>query len=161
MLPTTPLNTPNKTQYFYPYDDLWEQIDMPFKASTAIDDWTVVAPEISSNTTTWNLTKFATENATWADFIWILAEKISSTDADYATAWKLKKVWIPKTPYAKARFSVYSWTFTAVDVFKTVEIWTWSTWLAVDTPWKWARIMKYISSTEWVCRFSLPETETA
>lgn len=155
------LNTPNETQNFLPSDDNWYIDYLPMKASTAIEEGTVLAPEISSNTTTGYLTKFSTENATGADFFGILAEPIVATDSDYATAGKLKAVWIPKTPYAKAYFTVGAGTFTAVDVFKTVEIHTDSVSLAVDTAGKGARIVKYISSTRGECRFSLPETETA
>lgn len=158
---TTWLNTPNETQNFLPSDDNWYIDYLPMKASTAIEEGTAVAPEISSNTTTGYLTKFSTENATWADFYGILMEPIASTDDDYATAGKLKAVAIPKTPYAKAFFTVGAGTFTAVDVFKTVEIHTDSKSLAVDTAGKGARIVKYISSTRGECRFSLPETETA
>lgn len=158
---TTGLNKPNENQNFVPSDDNWYLDDLPFKASTAIEEGSVIAPEIVSNTTTGNVTVFSTENATWADFMGILAEPIAATDSDYATAGKLKKVWIPKTPYAKAFFTVWAGTFTAADVYKTVEIHTDKKSLAVDTAWKGARIMKYISSTRWECRFSLPETETA
>lgn len=155
------LNKPNETQNFLPSDDNWYIDYLPFKASTAIEEGSVIAPEISGNTTTGYITKFSTENATGADFMWILAEPITATDDDYATAGKLKAVYIPKTPYAKAYFTVWAGTFTAVDVFKTVEIHSDSKSLAVDTAGKGARIMKYISSTRWECRFSLPETETA
>lgn len=158
---TTTVNTPNNTQNFVPSDDNWYVDYLPFKASTVIAEGTAVAPEISSNTTTGYLTKFSTENATGADFYGILAEPIASTDSDYATAGKLKAVFIPKNPYAKAFFTVGAGTFTAVDVFKTVEIHTDSASLAVDTAGKGARIVKYISSTRGECRFSLPETETA
>lgn len=158
---TTLLNKPNETKYFYPADDQWEMMQLPMKASTALAEGALVAPEISGNTTTGYVTLFATENATWADFLGIMAEPVVATDADYATAGKLKGVRVPKTPYAKAYFTVWAGTFTAVDVFKTVEITSGSLGLSVDTAGKGARILKYISSTKGICRFSLPETETA
>lgn len=157
----TPLNSPNETQNFYPSETDWYIDYLPFKASTAIEEGTALAPEISGNDTTGNLTKFSTENANGADFYGILMEPITATDDDYATAGKLKAVAIPKTPYAEAFFTVGTGTFSAADVFKTVEIHTDSKSLAVDTAGKGARITKYISSTRGKCRFSLPETETA
>lgn len=157
----TGLNKPNETQNFYPADDSWYMDTLPFKASTAIEEGSAIGIEISGNTTTWNNTAMGVENASGADFQGILAEPIASTDADYATAGKLKSVWIPRTPYAKAFFTVGAGTFTAVDVNKTVEIHSDSKSLAVDTAWKGARIKKYISSTRGVCDFSLPTTETA
>ena len=74
---------------------------------------------------------------------------------------KEKWVWVPKNPYAKAYFKVGAWTFTKADVFRTVELHTDRKSLAVDTKGKGARIMEYIDSTHGICRFSLPETETA
>ena len=157
----TPLNAPNNTQNFYPADDKWEMIMLPFKASVAIGEGCAIAPEIVSNNVTGNVTVMGVENVTGADFMGILAEPIVSTDSDYATAGKLKGVWVPTTPYAKAYFKVGAGTFTAADVFKTVELHSDSKSLAVDTLGKGARILELISSTKGVCRFSLPETEVA
>lgn len=158
---TTALNTPNDTKYFYPADDQWEMLQLPFKASTAIAEWSAVAPEISSNDVTGYITAMGTTNTTGADFLWILAEPIAATDSDYATAGKLKGVRVPKTPYAKAYFYVWAGTFTAADVFRTVPLHSDSKSLSVDSKWLGARILKYISSTRGICRFSLPETVTA
>jgi hypothetical protein len=157
----TPLNTPNKTQNFYPADDNWELRQMPFAASVAIEEGTAVSPQIATNNVTGNLTKMGTENATGSDFFGIIAESVVSTDSDYATAGKLKGVWVPKSTLAKAYFTVGAGTFTLADVFKTVEIHSDSKSLAVDTLGKGARIVEYISATRGVCRFSLPETEVA
>ena len=157
----TLVNQPNNVQNFYPADDNWELKQFPFVASTAIDEGTSIAPQITSNTTTGYVTKMWAENASGADFLWILAEPIKSTDGDYATAGKKKGVWVPKVPHAKAYFKVGAGTFTAVDVFKTVEIHTDAKSLAVDTAGKGARIVEYIDSTHGICEFSLPETETA
>lgn len=157
----TPINSYNNTQNFYPSNDLWDLQYLPFLASTAIDDGTAIGIQISANTTTGNYTKMGVENASGADFIGILAQKISSTDTDYATAGKLKGVWIPKTQEAEAFFKVGAGTFTAVDVGKTVEFHSDSKSLAVDTAGKGARITSYIDSTRGTCQFTLPTTETA
>ena len=157
----TLVNQPNNVQNFYPADDNWELKMFPFVASTAIDEGTAVAPQITSNDVTGYVTKMGAENATGADFLGILAEPIKSTDGDYATAGKEKGVWVPKTPYALAYFKVGAGTFTAADVFRTVELHTDRKSLAVDTKGKGAKIMEYIDSTHGICRFSLPETETA
>lgn len=160
-LPVTPLNAPNNVQNFYPADDMRELMPLPVKASTAIAQGTLVAPEISGNNVTGYLAAMGAENAAGGDFIGILAETIASTDDDYATAGKKKGVRVPKSPFALAYFKVGAGTFTVADVFKTVEIHSDSASLAVDTLGKGARIMEYISSTRGVCRFSIPETEVA
>lgn len=158
----TPLNTPNKTQYFYPVSvQDWELIRMPFKASQALADGGAVGIEISGNTTTGNLTVMGVENASGADFVGILAEPITATDSDYATAGKLKAVWVPKSIHSEAYFTVAAGTFTAADVFKTVEITSGSLGLSVDTAGKGARIWSYLTSTRGTCKFPMPATETA
>ena len=157
----TLVNQPNNVQNFYPADDKWEMKQFPFVASTAIDEGTLVAPQITSNDVTGYVTKMGAENANGADFLGILAEPIKSTDGDYATAGKMKGVWVPKNKEALAYFKVGAGTFTKADVFRTVEIHTDAKSLAVDTAGKGARIMSYIDSTHGICRFSLPETETA
>lgn len=101
------------------------------------------------------------ENASGADFVGIIAEPIVSTDSDYATGGKLKGVRVPRSIYSKAFFTVGAGTFTAVDVWKTVEFHSDSKSLAVDTAGKGARIVKYISSTRGMCTFPMPATETA
>ena len=45
----TLVNQPNNVQNFYPADDNWEMKQFPFVASTAIDEGTLVAPQITSN----------------------------------------------------------------------------------------------------------------
>jgi len=157
----TGLNKPNETNNFYPADDKWDLVEMPVIVSTVIEEGSAMSIEISSNNVTWYITKSGVENAAGSDFVGILAEPIIATDDDYATAGKLKWVWIPRSIYAEAFFTVGAGTFTAVDVFKAVEIHSDSYWLAVDTIWKGARISWYISSTRWRCIFNLPTTETA
>lgn len=158
----TLLNDVNKTSNFYPITpELWKLTELPIVASVAMEQGTALWIEISSNTTTGRLKKMWVENALGADFVGILAETIATTDADYATAGKLKSVWVPLSTKAEAEFKVWAWTFTAVDVWKTVEFHSDSISLAVDTAWKGARITKFISSTRGVCRFDQPNTETA
>lgn len=151
----------NRTINFLPSDPNWVTKLLPFKASTALQMGTAIVPEISGNTTTGNYTKSGVENATGADFAGILMEEIASTDADYATAGKLKLVAVPLNRKATAKFTATSGTFTAADVGKTVELDSNARGLAVDTAGKGARITKYITSTRGECQFTLPETETA
>lgn len=155
------LNTPNETKYFYPADDQWRLTKLPMKASTALAEGAAIGIEISSNTTTGYYTLMGVENASGADFAGIMAEPVASTDSDYATAGKLKAVRVPKNLYAEAYFAVGEGTFTTADVGKTVQIWSTSIDLDVDTAGKGARITGYISSSKGKCIFSLPATETA
>lgn len=155
------LNVPNSTKYFYPADANWEHKMLPIVASVAIAEGAALAPQISGNDVTGNVTLMGVENATGADFIGIASEAIVSTDSDYATAGKLKGVRVPKNNLAKAYFYVGAGTFTAADVFKSVEIHSDSLGLAVDTKGKGARIVEYLSSTRGICQFNMPTTETA
>lgn len=157
----TTINTPNKNQFFMPIWPSRTKELYPFKASTVISDGCAIGIEIVSNTTTGNVTKMWVENVLGADFVGILCEPIAVADSDYATAGKLKYVWVPKTTKSKCTFAVGAGTFTLVDVYKTVEFHSDSLGLAVDTPGKGARIVWYISATQGVCEFSLPTTETA
>lgn len=157
----TGLNLQNKNTNFLPIDSDWSIVELPIKESVALEEGTVLSAEIVTNNVTGKLKAMGAENATGSDFIGILAEAVRSTDTDYATAFKMKKVYVPKSVSARARFRVWAGTFTAADVFKTVEIHTWAGSLAVDTLGKGARIVKYISATEGECIFSLPQTEVA
>lgn len=152
----------NATTNFLPvHQDEWKMKKLPFKASAAMAEGAAVGYDIVSNDVTGYLDLMGTENAAGYDFAGILAEPIAATDSDYATAGKLKAVWVPKTREAEAFFSVGAGTFTAADVGKTVEIHSDSVSLAVDTAGKGARITGYKSSTQGKCKFSLPNTETA
>lgn len=152
---------PNVTTNFLPIDPNWIMKTLPMKASTAIAEGAAIAIEISSNTTTGYYTLMGTENAAGKDFVGIMAEGIAATDSDYATAGKLKGVWVPRNQQAEAEFTVGAGTFTAIDVGKTVQFASTSIALDVDTAGKGARITKYISSTRGKCSFVLPNTETA
>ena len=147
--------------YFVPREGHWDFRALPFKASTVVAMGTAVGIEISSNTTTGYVTTMGTENATGADFKGICWQAVAATDPDYATAGKLKLVAIPLDDAALAEFAVISGTFTAADVFKTVEFAGTGTGLAVDTAGKGARIEGYLSATRGVCSFPMPSTETA
>ena len=151
----------NNTANFVPYDGAWVLEQHPFLASVEITDGYAVGFEISSNTTTGYLDLMGTENAAGFDFAGILAEPIDSDDDDYATDGKLKSVWVPTSPLAKAKFYVGAGTFTAVDVYKTVQFHSDSAGLAVDTAGLGARIVKYLDSTHGLCTFSMPTTQTA
>lgn len=161
MRSVTGINIPNETRYFVPLGTDWELRQIPMKASVAISDGCAIGVEISSNTTTWYATKMPATNASGGNFIGILAEKISSTDDDYATAGKLKLVSIPKSKTATAKFLVWAGTFTAVDINKVVNFHSDSLSLAVDTQGLGAVITGYIDATHWICKFTVPDTVTA
>lgn len=161
MQAVTPLNQVNNTKNFYPADGNWEIVRMPFKASVEISDGYAVGVEISGNTTTGNLTLMPATNANGANFVGILQEKISSTDADYATSGKLRNVLVPTTKRAKARFKVGAGTFTAADVNKVVAFHSDSASLAVDTAGAGAIIVGYQDANYGFCNFDVPNTVTA
>lgn len=151
----------NGNLYFVPIRGEWDFQDLPFKASVAMPQGAAIGIEIVTNDVTGNVTLMGVENVTGADVQGILMQTIASTDADYATAGKKRTVAIPKDASAIAEFAVGAGTFTAADVFKTVEFNSDSLGLAVDTKGKGARITKYISSSRGECQFVLPTTETA
>lgn len=157
----TLLNKPNKTGNFLPFDGEWVLRDFPILESVAIEEGTALSAQIVSNDVTGKYTKMGVENAAGSDFVGILAERIETTDDDYATTFKQKKVWVRKSVDSRAYFTVGAGTFTTADVARTVEIHSDSISLAVDTKGKGARIVEFRSSTQGVCAFNLPETETA
>jgi len=151
----------NTNSNFLPVEGEWEMIQVPFKASVAMEDGTAVSPEISSNDVTGYLGKMGTENATGSDFFGIIAEAITSSDDDYATAGKLKSVWVPTSRYSRAYFSPDTGSLAATDVFRTVEIGADSKSLNIDTAGKGARIVQFLNTGRGICTFDLPATETA
>ena len=158
----TPLNTPNNTQNFLPIGEGWVMKQVPMKASTAAVVGTAIGVEISSNTTTGNCTVMPATNANGANFVGILAEKIASTDSDYATAGKLKSVWVPiNKSVSTAQFTVGAGTFTAADVGRICNIHTDSASLSVDTNGAGAQITGFIDSSYGLCTFDVPLTTTA
>ena len=157
-----PLNEYNVTNYFYPADGNWTLKLLPMTASVAMAEGVLIQHETSGAAVTGNYrTLVSVENLAGDDVYGILAEPIAATDADYATAGKLKGVYLPTTPYAKAFFSVGAGTFTIADVGMTVEIHSDFKSLAVDTAGKGATITKFISSTKGECMFNMPNTEVA
>lgn len=157
----TPANRANKTQNFYPANDMWRMTEFPVKASTAIAEGALVAIEVSGSSPTGNITLAATTNANGQNLVGIIAEPIAATDSDYATAGKKKFVWIPTSPEAKAFFTVGAGTFTAADVGRTCQIHTDSVSLAVDTNGLGASISDYISSTRGICKLNIAPVVTA
>lgn len=156
-----PAGTHNNVLNFLPTSGLWMVKPLRFVASVAILDGTAVGIEISGNTTTGNCTAMGTENASGADFQGILNQPISTTDPDYATAGKLKNVWVPISNTCEAQFKRISGTLTTADIGKTVEFASSGLGLAVDTPGKGARITDVITSDYGTCSFVMPNTETA
>lgn len=161
MQSVTPINVPNTTTNFQPAFGGWELRKLPMKASTAMSDGAAIGVEIVTNDVTGYNTLMPATNATGGNFQGILAEKIASGDTDYATAGKLKQVWVPTDKVATAFFKVGAGTFTAVDVNKVVNFHTDSLGLAVDTKGLGAVIVGYISSTRGLCKFTVPDTVTA
>ncbi len=157
----TPINTPNKTNNFYPEDDQWIATVKPIVASVAMESGTALMPEISGNTTTGNYEKMGTVNASGGNFAAILIDTIATTDADYATAGKSKQVRVPRTTTATAFFTVGAGTFTLADKGKTVAFHSDSKSLAVDTAGQGALITGYISSTRGLCTFPMFPSTTA
>jgi hypothetical protein len=158
----TPLNTANSTKYFYPADGNWELRLLPMKASVAIAEGAAVQHETSGAAVTGYYTLcVAAGNIAGDDFYGIMAEPIAATDTDYATAGKLKGVYVPTTPFAKAYFYVGAGTFTAADVGATVALHSDYKSLAVDSMGLAATITDYISSTRGKCMFNMPNTQVA
>lgn len=161
MLSVTPINTPSNSQNFVCADGNWELRNIAMKASTAMTDGYAIAYEVSASNPTGYATLAATTQANGQNIIGILAEKISSTDSDYATAGKLKKVWVPTSKRAQAFFKVTGGTFTAADVGRVCALTSGAAGLDVDTNGAGAQITGYISSTQGRCTFDVPLTTTA
>ena len=149
--------TPTFTdKYFSPANEHCKMQLLPFKASTAIPAGYAVGVEVSGSTTTGNLTTMATTNANGKNFVGIMAETIAATDTDYATAGKLKNVWVPVDTAAEAYFLVNNGTFTAADVFKVVSFTSDASGLDVDTIGNGAVISGYTDATHGKCKFTAP-----
>lgn len=158
----TGLNEPNNTGNFYPADDHWRIERYPFKWWLALEQGTLIWPEISWNNVTGLLSRLTgDENENGGDFMGILCETISTTDENFAEDGKMISIREPVSKYAKAYFKTWSGTLSSADLFKTVKIHTDKKSLAVDTIGNGARILAVSSSTEWVCRFEMPSTVVA
>ena len=161
MQATTAINTPNKTNNFYPCDDQWIMTVKPIVASVAMESGTALGVEVSGSSPTGNLKKMGTTNTGGFNFKAILIDTISTTDADYATAGKLKQVRVPRTNTAVAYFTVWAGTFTLADVGRTAQFHSDSKSVAVDTNGLGVLITGYISSTRGLCTFAAPISVTA
>lgn len=162
----TPLGTVNTVgeKNFTPFGEGWELRDAIIKESTAYAAGQGMRWEISSNTTTGKLVSASTAsgvNASGANFYGIMAEPVRSTDSDYATAGKTKKVWVPVGRQSECRFTVGAGTFTTADIGKTAAIHSDGISVAVDTNGLGCLITGYISSTRGICTFDIPATLTA
>jgi len=156
------VNVPNVTTNFLPCDKNWTLKQLPMKASLAMVTGVAITAETNGAAVTgYYRTQVAVENLNGDDTMGILAEPIATTDADYATAGKLKYVYLPTTPEAECLFTVGAGTFTTDDVGATVELHSDFKSLAVDTLGKGATITEYISPTRGKCKFNFPKTEVA
>lgn len=158
----TNVNTPNNTRNFYPVKrGEWELKLLPIVASVAMADGCAVATQVTASSPTGNNILMPTSNATGQNFQGILAEAIATTDADYATAGKLKGVWVPRNQSCEAYFSVGAGTFTLADVGRVCLFHTDSKSLSVDTNGLGARITGFISATQGTCSFDIAPAVTA
>jgi hypothetical protein len=162
----TPINQINTTgeKNFTPFGRGWEIREMPIKLSVAYAAGSAMRWETSGSTSTGYLTGGGNNsgvNTVGSDFAGILIEPTVATDADYATAFKTRRVAVPISPEARARFTVGAGTFTSIDVGKTCIITSTHIGLSVDTNGLGARIEGVISSTRGICSFNLPSTATA
>ena len=151
----TPLNEHNTCSNFYPSNDFWRMELKPIAASVAMVVGTALASQTTSNTTSGNYIKMPTANTNGQNFSGILVEPIVATDSDYATAGKLKNVWVPTSPAAKAFFTADT-TITAASVWRMVQFGSGSITLTT-TLWAWAIIRNIISSTLGECSFDVPQ----
>jgi hypothetical protein len=134
---------------------------MPIVASVAMQEWALLRVWVTASSPTGNLILAVATNATGQNVAGILAEPIATTDSDYATAGKLKGVWVPKTEDAEAFFTVGAGTFTLADVGRMCSVHTGGLSLAVDTNWAGAVISWYISASRGKCRFAVPNVVTS
>jgi hypothetical protein len=157
----TPVNAPNNTRNFYPSNDLWRTDLYPVLASTALAEGTLLAVQVTASSPTGNVLAAATTNTTGQNVVGILAEPITASDADYATAGKLKLVHVPISQYSQAYFTVISGTFSLAQVGRVCQIAGSGTGLAVATNGLGAVIDGFISSTRGTCKLVVPYVVTA
>ena len=129
----------------------WELQKMQMKESVAMEEGAVLYSDLAGEMT---ISTGAETNQ-----MGILAEAIAATDSDYATAKKLKYVYVPKSVNAECYFTVGAGTFTVADVGKVVAL-NDSKSLAVDTAGTRARITAYLSSTRGKCVLNLVMSQT-
>lgn len=158
---TNPASTFNRNLNFLPIKGIWDYRPLAIKESVAIEMGTAIAVEVSGSTTTGKHIKAGTTTANGQNIKGILMEEVATTDADYATAFKMKMVAIPSSPDCEAEFLVGAGTFTNVDVGKIVALHSDSKSVAVDTLGLGVEITGYISSTRGRCSFNVPLAVTA
>lgn len=158
------LGTFNVTSNFVPLGggDFWENISLPIKESVAYAQGTAMAYEVSASATTGKLIAMPATNANGQNFVGILQEKVSATDADYATAFKRKVVAIPRFSYSRAKFTAGT-TLTAANVGRVVQFASSGTTLANTTNGLGAVIRDIIDTTNGIgiCSFDVPLAVTA
>lgn len=164
MQAVTPLNVPGNTLNFYPIQGEWEMAKIPFTASVAIPDGYAVGAVVTASNPTGNASTMPATQATGQNFIGILAERISATDADYAVAGKLKQVWVPAKINARAKFLTTTGTLGDTDVNRICAFTAGGAGLAVDTNGAGAQILSVITtgtSGTGICSFNVPLVTTA
>ena len=117
--------------------------------------------QVVTSNPTGNLIASPVSQATGQNIVGILAETIATTDSDYATAGKLKGVWIPIDANCEFTGPVGSGTFTLADVGRTCALVTGGKSVAVDTNGNACTITKFISSTRLQAKFNMPPIQTA
>lgn len=152
---------PNENNNFLPADENWIMELKQIKINAEMEEGAALGIDIVGNTTTGDLDLMPTENTVGGDFAGILAEPITSEDADYATQGKLKLVHLPLNEAAKAWFTVGAGTFTSIDKGKTVKFASTSLSIDVDTLGLGVRITDFINSSRGKCQFVMPNTLTA
>lgn len=88
-----------------------------------------------------------------ANFEGILAEPITATDTDYATASKLKAVWVPRTISAEAECAITG-TLTAGDIGKSLKFHTDGKSVAQAEAGTQASITAFLSASRGICKFN-------
>jgi hypothetical protein len=157
----TPLNQQNNTQNFFAVDGNWEIKMVKIKPSVAILDGYLVSTEVVASNPTGYATLSPTAQTNGQNIIGILLEKVSATDADYAATAKYKRVLVPKTKDAQARFKVVTGTFSDVDVGRVCLVSADSAGLNVDANGSGARITGFLDSGYGLCTFDVPLVVTA
>lgn len=157
----TPANVPNNNKNFAPSNDLWRMDLLPIVSSVALAEGTLLATQVIAASPTGNLMAAASTGTSGQNIVGILAEPIASTDADFATAGKLKMVHVPISKYSQAYFTVTSGAFTLAQVGRVCQIAGSGTGLAVATNGLGAVIDGFISSTRGTCKFAVPHVVTA
>jgi hypothetical protein len=117
----TPLNTPNNTKNFVPVGEGWVMKQIRIKPSVAIADGTAIGVEVVSSATTGYAIAMPATNANGQNFIGILAEAVTASDADYASTTKTRSVFIPVNKAIATAKATTSATATSAVVGRVVQ----------------------------------------